>query len=91
MQIYFYDRSGSRGIGTDMATLDSAYFLSQVMLTAFMGYIVYYSGTVLAYVIIAGSIGVVACMCSLRVIYTKQEMSTYIRTNRVEQAAYVDI
>ncbi len=74
-----------------MATLDSAYFLSQVILTAVMGYIVYFTGTTMAYVVTAGSMGIVACMCTTRIIYTKQEMTTYIRTNRLEPPSYVDI
>ncbi len=56
-----------------------------------MGYIVYYTGTVLAYVVIAGSMGVVAGVCSLRVIVNRQEMETYVRTNRVQPPHYIDV
>lgn len=87
LQLFFYDTGHavlSRGIGSDMATMDSAYFLSQVMLSAFMGYIVYYSGTVLVYLVCAGSMGAVACAYTTRIIYTKQNMTAYIRNSKLE-------
>ncbi|XP_041367043.1 solute carrier family 45 member 3-like [Gigantopelta aegis] len=70
-ELYFFDVSTStgtnmsataeRGIGTDMGILDSAYFLSQVILTAIMGYIVHLTGTVLTYMVSAGAMGILAC------------------------------
>ena len=79
-QIYFYDVSVSgavpaRGIATDMATLDSAYFLSQVVLSCLMGYIVHMTGSVLSYMVTAGVMGVLSCYFIQNVICNKQEMA----------------
>jgi hypothetical protein len=51
LQIFFFDASGNRGIGADMGMLDTAYFLSQVVLSGIMGYIVHMTGTVLSYMV----------------------------------------
>lgn len=73
-----------RGMASDLATVDSAYFLSQVLLASGMGYLVYFTGTVLAYIVCACSVGAVACACVLRIIHSKQQMSAYIRSNKIE-------
>ena len=84
LQIYFYDvqtQTGvqaQRGIGSDMATLDSAYFLSQVLLSLLMGYVVALSGTVLAYVVCACGVGAVASACSVRIIFSKQQINLHM-------------
>lgn len=49
-----------RGIGSDLAVLDWSYFLSQVALTATMGTIVHITGTLMSYMITAGSMGILA-------------------------------
>lgn len=56
LELYFSDTHNghhipSRGIGTDLSVLDSAYFLSQVILSLSMGYIVKVSGTVMSYIV----------------------------------------
>jgi len=73
----------------DMATLDSAYFLSQVLLSAVMGYVVHVTGTVLAYIICAGSMGAVACACITRIITNKMQMQMYIKSRRANGAGLV--
>ena len=96
-QLFFYDESitsgqtASRGIGTDMATLDSAYFLSQALLSACMGALVSLTGSVISYIVAAGFAGVIACVCLRRVVFTKQQMIQRIRSDRLQPANYVDI
>ena len=46
----------------------------QVVLSAVMGYIVHMTGTVVAYVVIAGSMGALACGCVMRLIISKQQL-----------------
>ena len=80
-QLYFYDvisPAGTimapRGIATDMGTLDSAYFLSQVVLSCIMGYIVYMTGSVLSYMVTAGVMGVCSLYFIQNIITTQQEL-----------------
>ena len=81
-QIFFYDviqpsssrQALPRGIATDMATLDSAYFLSQVILSGLMGYIVYMTGSVLSYMVTAGVMGILSCFIIQKVVVSKQEV-----------------
>jgi len=75
-------------MGSDLATLDSAYYLSQVILTAFMGYIVHWTGTVLSYVLVAAAMGVLACICASRVVASKPQMQTLIRRHVVQARIY---
>ena len=70
----------------DMATLDSAYFLSQVLLSAVMGYVVHLTGTVLAYIVCAGGMGAVSCACITRLITNKMQMQMYIKSRRTQAA-----
>ena len=91
-QVYFQDTvlpgmggvggSGGRpqrGFGTDLATLDSAYFLSQVVLTMFMGSIVHWSGSVGAYMLSAGAAGCCALLCVRRIVCDKGHMQAVVR------------
>lgn len=76
-EIYFRTENGKnnfRGIGTDIATLDSAYFLSQVVLSGIMGYIVHVTGTVLSYMITAGVMGMLSCVFIQSIITSREEM-----------------
>lgn len=63
-----------RGIATDIATLDSAYFLSQVVLSCIMGYIVYMTGSVLSYMVTAGVMGILSIYFIQNVVTCEQEM-----------------
>ena len=85
IKIFFCDVRGDtsadvRGVATDMASLDAAYFLSQVTLSAVMGYVVHVTGTVLAYVVSAAAIGAVSCACILRIIVDKKDVNDMFRT-----------
>jgi len=84
LQLYFYDTGDglttpARGMGADLATLDSAYYLSQVVLTAFMGYIVHWTGTVLSYALVSAAMGALACICAGRVVANKSQMQALIK------------
>jgi len=88
LQLYFYDTGDgvstpARGMGSDLATLDSAFYLSQVVLTAFMGYIVHWTGTVLSYVLVAAAMGALACFCAARVVASKAQMQALIKSHVV--------
>jgi len=88
LQLYFYDTGDGlstppRGIGSDLATLDSAYYLSQVVLTAFMGYIVHWTGTVLSYVLVSAAMGALACIFAGRVVASKPQMQALIKSHVV--------
>lgn len=73
-QVYFFDASPSRGIGGDMGMLDTAYFLSQVVLSGLMGYIVHMTGTVLSYMVTAGAMGVLSCVFVQRLISNEHDL-----------------
>lgn len=91
-QIFFFDveptssssssNSQVRGIATDMAILDSTYFLSQVILSGIMGYIVHITGTVLSYIITAGVMGIFSCIFTTKIIINKQDILQYVRVSR---------
>lgn len=91
-EIFFFDveptssssssNSQVRGIATDMAILDSTYFLSQVILSGIMGYIVHITGTVLSYIITAGVMGIFSCIFTTKIIINKQDILQYVRVSR---------
>ncbi|XP_021353079.1 solute carrier family 45 member 3-like isoform X2 [Mizuhopecten yessoensis] len=72
----------TRGIATDMAVLDSSYFLSQVILSAIMGYIVHITGTVTSYILTAGAMGVISCFLVMQIVTSKQEMQRQVYRHR---------
>jgi len=85
-EVYFYDTIvgssiPSRGFGTDLSTLDSAYFLSQVILTVCMGSLVHLAGSVAAYIMCACVMGVIACVCVTRIVSDKTQMHAIIRSS----------
>ncbi|XP_069133435.1 solute carrier family 45 member 3-like [Argopecten irradians] len=77
----------TRGIATDMGTLDSAYFLSQVVLSAVMGYIVHMTGTVTSYMLTAGAMGLISCFLILGIVTNKQDMQQHIYRPRDRKRA----
>ncbi|XP_062588232.1 solute carrier family 45 member 3-like [Saccostrea cucullata] len=82
-EVYFRTENGKnnfRGIGTDIATLDSAYFLSQVILSGMMGYVVHMTGTVLSYMITAGIMGILSCFFIQSIITSREEMLSVTKT-----------
>ncbi|XP_051531725.1 solute carrier family 45 member 3-like isoform X2 [Myxocyprinus asiaticus] len=65
-----------RGMGTDIAILDSAYLLSQVVPSLFMGSIVQLFHSVTAYMACASLLSVVAVYFSTKIVFEKTDMDT---------------
>lgn len=63
-----------RGMCLDIAILDSAYLLSQVVPSLFMGSIVQLFSSVTAYMACASVLSLLAAVLSSRIVFTKQEM-----------------
>ncbi|XP_068171989.1 solute carrier family 45 member 3 [Antennarius striatus] len=63
-----------RGIGFDMALLDGAYLLSQILPAMSIGFIVEMAKSVRAYMATACFVGVLAFFCSTRVIYNREDL-----------------
>ncbi|GIY59538.1 solute carrier family 45 member 3 [Caerostris darwini] len=66
----YYHNSRHRGVGEDMAVLDSAVFLSQIIPSLFLGYIVEHTKTSTTYMLVAGFCGCAACYFSYFVTFT---------------------
>ncbi|KAK9966818.1 hypothetical protein ABG768_003908 [Culter alburnus] len=66
--------SAFRGMGTDIALLDSAYLLSQVVPSLFMGSIVQLFHSVTAYMACASLLSVVAVYFSSKIIFEKADI-----------------
>lgn len=63
-----------RGIGTDIAILDSAYLLSQVLPSLFMGSLVQLFQSVTIYMACASLLSVVAVYFSRKIVFEKADM-----------------
>ncbi|XP_063811219.1 solute carrier family 45 member 3 isoform X2 [Pseudophryne corroboree] len=70
----------SNGICLDMAILDSACLLSQVVPSLVLGFIVQMTHTVTAYVVSAAAFGLIAIYFSTKVVFDKSDM---VKTNPV--------
>uniref|UniRef100_G1MVK0 Uncharacterized protein n=1 Tax=Meleagris gallopavo TaxID=9103 RepID=G1MVK0_MELGA len=66
-----------RGICLDLAILDSAFLLSQVVPSLFMGSIVQFTQSVTAYMVSAASFGLVAIYFATKVVFDKSDMAKY--------------
>lgn len=66
-----------RGICLDLAILDSAFLLSQVAPSLFMGSIVQLSHSVTAYMVSAAGLGLVAIYFATQVVFDKNDLSKY--------------
>lgn len=66
-----------RGICLDLAILDSAFLLSQVAPSLFMGSIVQLSQSVTAYMVSAAGLGLVAIYFATRVVFDKSDLTRY--------------
>ncbi|XP_006159322.1 solute carrier family 45 member 3 [Tupaia chinensis] len=66
-----------RGICLDLAILDSAFLLSQVAPSLFMGSIVQLSQSVTAYMVSAAGLGLVAICFATRVVFDKNDLTKY--------------
>lgn len=84
-QLYMWDDSNNtesseeRGLGTDVAVLDTAYFLAQIFLSVCMGPLVDMTGSALPYMVVAALTGAVSVYCGSRVIFT----DTHLKQLRV--------
>ncbi|XP_061869615.1 solute carrier family 45 member 3 isoform X1 [Colius striatus] len=67
----------SRGICLDLAVLDSAFLLSQVVPSLFMGSIVQFTESVTAYMVSAAGFGLVAIYFATKVVFDKSDMVKY--------------
>ncbi|XP_062843005.1 solute carrier family 45 member 3 [Trichomycterus rosablanca] len=65
-----------RGMGLDLAILDSAYLLSQVVPSLFMGTIVQLFSSVTAYMVCASVLSLLAVYFSSRVVFNREDMET---------------
>ncbi|NXS30264.1 S45A3 protein, partial [Pomatostomus ruficeps] len=66
-----------RGICLDLAILDSAFLLSQVVPSLFMGSIVQFTQSVTAYMASAAGFGLVAIYFATKVVFDKGDMAKY--------------
>ena len=64
-----------RGIGTDMALLDSAYFLSQVFITSSLGYLSYWTESVYVYIIFANVSALLSILTLGGVVFNPSDMA----------------
>uniref|UniRef100_T1JEX0 Membrane-associated transporter protein n=1 Tax=Strigamia maritima TaxID=126957 RepID=T1JEX0_STRMM len=70
--LYFFDvkSDGDRGMASDIAVLNSAYYLAQITLALGIGVLVDTSGTVTSYIIVACAFGCLAFSLGSRIIFT---------------------
>ncbi|XP_032648400.1 solute carrier family 45 member 3 [Chelonoidis abingdonii] len=66
-----------RGICLDLAILDSAFLLSQVVPSLVMGSIVQFTQSVTAYMVFATGLGLVAIYFATKVVFDKSDMAKY--------------
>lgn len=69
--------TASRGICSDLAILDSAFLLSQVIPSLLMGSLVQFTQSVTAYMASATGFGLVAIYFATKVIFDKSDMAKY--------------
>lgn len=70
--------ASSVGYGEDIAILDSSYYMSQIILSTFMGQIVEMTGMPHLYMVASSLCGFIAAYLARKVVYSKEEMY-YIR------------
>lgn len=78
-QLYMWDGNSSefgeeQGLGTDVAVLDTAYFLAQIILSVFMGPLVDLTGSALPYMVVSALTGLVAVYCGTRVVFNDHHL-----------------
>ncbi|XP_067935574.1 solute carrier family 45 member 3-like [Watersipora subatra] len=77
-EVFFPDSQSFRGLGMDMATLDTSYFCSQVLLLTFMGYIVHLTGSASMYLVTAAILSTISCYFIFTAVYNKSDMPRYL-------------
>lgn len=78
-QLYMWDELSpdggeERGLGTDVAVLDTAYFLSQIILSVCMGPLVDLTGSALPYMVVAAFTGLIAVYCGTKIVFTDADL-----------------
>lgn len=69
--------AASRGICSDLAILDSAFLLSQVIPSLLLGSVVQFTQSVTAYMASAAGFGLVAIYFATKVVFDKSDMAKY--------------
>ena len=70
-----FDRFFFTGIGEDMAVLDSTYYLSQIILSVFMGKLVEATGLPHFYIVISSLCGFLSAIMATRVAFTPSDFN----------------
>uniref|UniRef100_A0A0P4VX71 Solute carrier family 45 member 3 n=1 Tax=Scylla olivacea TaxID=85551 RepID=A0A0P4VX71_SCYOL len=78
-QLYMWDEQSpeggeERGLGTDVAVLDTAYFLSQIILSVCMGPLVDLTGSALPYMVVAAFTGLISVYCGTKIVFTDADL-----------------
>lgn len=95
LQVFFADRlaadgtTASRGIATDLSILNSAYFVSLVILSLTVGSIVSIAGSVRAYMSTAAVVGAVSCVYIWRVVGDKQALQQLLHPHHISRQSPV--
>ncbi|XP_074660620.1 solute carrier family 45 member 3-like [Tubulanus polymorphus] len=87
-KMFFHDRqhgAEQHGFGEDMATMDSAYFLAQIVLSLFTGYLVHVTQAVLSYILLAAVLGVLSCICIVRIVCTESDVISLLNRNKASR------
>ncbi|XP_076339258.1 solute carrier family 45 member 3-like [Tachypleus tridentatus] len=69
--------NGVRGLGEDVAYLDAAYYLSQIVLSVVMGYTVYLTGSAAAYMVVAALCGILSCYTATLVVCPSSNLDSW--------------
>ncbi|XP_059082872.1 solute carrier family 45 member 3-like isoform X2 [Tigriopus californicus] len=75
--VYFKARSDGGGYGQDIAILDTAYYMSQIILSLVMGQLVEMSGLPHLYIIMASICGFVAAYSATKVVFCPSDMHKF--------------
>ena len=70
----------SAGVGEDMAVLDSTYYLSQIILSVFMGQLVEATGLPHFYIVIASLCGFLSAIMATRVAFTPSDYNMALKS-----------
>lgn len=77
LQLQLYFENSCRGVGEEMAVLDSAFYLAQIIPSAFLGYVVNYTKSSSTYMFAATLCGAAAYGVAYFVSYTPQTTNVY--------------
>ena len=69
-------------MGEDMAVLDSTYYLSQIILSVFMGKLVEMTGLPHFYIVIASLCGIMSAVMATRVTFTASDYNKAVNLTK---------